>query len=88
VKDLVDMALLVDAAAIDGASLSRTLREVFRRRATHDVPAALPKPPPGWRGPYARLAAGLPIPQSADDAHRSVAAALKSALALAGRLLP
>jgi hypothetical protein len=80
VKDLVDMALLVDDAPIDDSALAQMLREVFGARGTHDVPGALPPPPAAWRAVYARLAADLPIPQTSDEAHRHVADALADAL--------
>jgi predicted nucleotidyltransferase component of viral defense system len=83
VKDLVDMVLLIDAAPVDNEALARTLCDIFTARGTHDVPAALPPPPAAWRAVYARLAADLPIPRAADEAHRHVAGALAVALEIA-----
>ena len=82
VKDLVDMALLVEEP-LDLGFLAQALGDVFRERATHDVPVALPHPPARWRTIYARLAADLPIPQTSDEAHRRVANALVGTLARA-----
>jgi predicted nucleotidyltransferase component of viral defense system len=80
VKDLVDMALLLSGSRISDDVLAQTLRAIFRARGTHDVPAALPTPPASWRTVYGQLAAGLPIPQTSDEAHRFVASALAASL--------
>jgi len=80
VKDLVDMALLVDVVTGDSDALAQTLHDVFSARRTHNVPASLPAPPASWRAVYARLAVNLPIPQTSDEAHRYVANALASAI--------
>jgi hypothetical protein len=80
VKDLVDMALLVDAAPIHAEDLGRILRNVFDARGTHAVPAALPAPPAKWRAVYARLVADLPIARTSDEAHQYVASAIRLAL--------
>ena len=80
VKDLVDMALLVDDPHLDGSLLAETVQAVFAQCATHDIPAALPEPPSSWRVTYPRLAADLPVPQTSDEAHRHVAEALTDAL--------
>jgi hypothetical protein len=83
VKDLVDIALLLHSGQVDDNVLAATVGEVFARRATHGVPSNLPAPPSGWRAVYARLSAGLPIPQTSDEAYRAVAQALTGVLATA-----
>lgn len=80
VKDLVDMALLVSEVALDSDELARMLHDVFSARRTHNVPASLSSPPADWRPVYARLAEGLPIPQTSDEAYRYVANALAPAM--------
>jgi hypothetical protein len=75
VKDLVDMALLVDAG-LDLALLGQALRDVFATRSTHVLPRELPLPPSSWRAVYARLARELPIPAESDEAHHYVAVVL------------
>jgi len=80
VKDLVDMVLMVDHRPIDAAKLAETIHDVFAARGTHAVPTHLPAPPPSWKVPYERLAAGLPIPQDLAGAYRHVARALNPAL--------
>ena len=80
VKDLIDMALLINEVALNSDELARMLHDVFSARRTHNVPASLPAPPENWRPVYARLAANLPIPQTSDEAYRYVANALAHAI--------
>jgi predicted nucleotidyltransferase component of viral defense system len=87
VKDLVDMALLLDECRPSEQLLARTLRGVFSVRGTHEVPATLPPPPTSWRAAYASLARDLPIPQTSDEAYRFVGGALASALTAAASSL-
>jgi len=82
VKDLVDMALLVQEP-LDPDFLVRSLEDVFRERETHELPVALPRPPARWDAVYARLAKSLPIPPTSSEAHLRVADALARALARA-----
>lgn len=56
VKDLVDLALLVEAGLLDPASLGVALRQVFAERDATAPPVELPPPPGDWAGPFARLA--------------------------------
>ena len=56
VKDLVDLALIATEAALDAASLRAAIVTTFGRRASHDQPARLPRPPTDWRVPYGRMA--------------------------------
>ena len=80
VKDFVDMALMVEHRAFDTQRLHDTFATVFSSRGTHELPSAVPPPPPSWTVPYAKLAQRLPIPQDLAGAHRHVAAALDSVL--------
>jgi len=82
VKDLVDMVLLVDAAPIDGDAQAEILRKVFEARGTHPIPRELPPPPAGWRAPYARVARGLRVPPTSEEAHAYVAERLLPSLLL------
>lgn len=75
VKDLVDMALLLRNGA-DVDKLRNSLKIVFTTRETHEIPSTLPRPPEDWRVPYARLAAGLPVPSDLDAGYELVADAL------------
>ncbi len=56
VKDLIDLALIVETAALDAGSLRAALDCVFTRRATHTLPATLPPPPADWSTPYRAMA--------------------------------
>jgi len=85
VKDLVDIGLLNNAEPLAPDQLGSTLRIVFQSRGTHDLPWALPPPPEWWRPTYARLAEGLPVPQSCEEAHQVAAAALAPAFDVALR---
>lgn len=53
-KDLVDVALVLDAGILDEPHAARRLRAVFAVRGTW-VPASLPTPPAAWRDGYAVL---------------------------------
>lgn len=57
VKDLPDIALLAGAGPIAGKDLRRACEVTFAFRASHELPAALPDPPPSWQAPYARIVA-------------------------------
>jgi Nucleotidyl transferase AbiEii toxin, Type IV TA system len=46
VKDLVDLVLLIERTRLDLARLPKAIHETFQRRKTHDIPPALPLPPP------------------------------------------
>lgn len=85
VKDLVDIVLLVDAAPIDVDAQADVLQKVFEARGTHPIPRELPPPPAEWRGPYARLADGLPVPPTSDEAYVYVAERLLPPLLLSAQ---
>ena len=86
VKDLVDMALLVEHSPFAFDRLREALDVTFTSRGPHGVPKALPPPPHDWATSYARLAEDLPVPQMIDGAHRHVAAILNPILARYGDL--
>ncbi len=56
VKDLVDLVLLIDSAAMEPARLKRDIAETFLCRNTHPVPADLEAPPEFWQSVFERLA--------------------------------
>ncbi|MET8713926.1 nucleotidyl transferase AbiEii/AbiGii toxin family protein [Streptomyces sp. NPDC004735] len=56
VKDLV---LLIESGLVPDISVVDAVRHVFAVRATHEVPAVLPEPPPSWAQIYPELAEGL-----------------------------
>lgn len=57
VKDLVDLALLIERTRLDAARLPEAIRETFQRRKTHDVPSVLVSPPASWSRPFSEMAA-------------------------------
>jgi len=56
VKDLVDLALLIGSGGLSPARVSDALDITFRRRRTHELPAALLEPPRDWQGRFVALA--------------------------------
>lgn len=56
VKDLPDLALLATTGALQRTELRRALQQTFRHRRTHELPTALPDPPPAWKQAYERMA--------------------------------
>lgn len=80
VKDLVDMVLLLKDG-VDRDLLRATVRTVFERRSTHEIPTALPSPPEAWRVPYGKLASGLPVPPDLEGAYEFAADQLAQILA-------
>lgn len=57
VKDLVDLALLVQRLPLDPALLRKALDQTFSRRGSHPLPAVLQEPATAWDTPFAALAA-------------------------------
>lgn len=60
VKDLVDMVVIAHTTIIDAEPLAGAIHEIFGRRATHPVPAAMPPPPKDWEQGWRKLAANVP----------------------------
>ena len=56
VKDLVDMALLVNCGAMDWQKVERSIHTTFNLRRTHEIPESLPEPPNSWEVPYRAMA--------------------------------
>jgi hypothetical protein len=57
VKDVVDMALLLQLGTLDKERLREAISTTFSLRNTHALPALLPDPPVSWEAPYRTLAA-------------------------------
>lgn len=75
VKDLVDLALMLEREPPDRHRARAAIEATFDRRRTHPIPAVLPPPPPGWADPFARLAQEASLGARTDDeAHRIIAA--------------
>jgi hypothetical protein len=56
VKDLVDLVLIAAGSSLDAKRLRTAFERTFSRRASHEVPDELPRPPADWRVPYGRMA--------------------------------
>ncbi len=56
VKDLVDMALLIQSYEMDYERVAVALKETFARRDTHELPDKLNNPPQEWNGTFEDLA--------------------------------
>ena len=80
VKDLVDLALIATEAAPDAERLRTALEVTFGRRASHSLPARLPRPPADWRVPYGRMARGIGLDPDLDAGHATAARLLDPVL--------
>ncbi|HKQ60437.1 MAG TPA: nucleotidyl transferase AbiEii/AbiGii toxin family protein [Candidatus Polarisedimenticolaceae bacterium] len=61
VRDLVDLMLLIERHLVKHADAFAAARHVFRIRATHALPAAIPDPPAAWVEDYPREAASCGV---------------------------
>ncbi|MBK8461477.1 MAG: nucleotidyl transferase AbiEii/AbiGii toxin family protein [Micropruina sp.] len=69
VKDLVDLALLVEQELLEPADYARAVTGVFAERDASAPPPELPDPPRDWAVPFAAMAADIGLDQqSLDDA--------------------
>ena len=55
-KDLVDMALLINDGRLDRRRVANALHLTFARRATHALPPSLSAPPEDWQTSFKALA--------------------------------
>ncbi len=72
VKDLIDLALLLQSDAPEPEELATTIRDVFTARTSHAIPKRLPQPPTSWSAGYPALAGDLPIPKTSREAFEYV----------------
>ena len=68
VKDLVDLALLIDLGLLDTEALKQAVHATFMRRGTHAEPVGLNPPPEAWRAAFAQLAAEVGLRATTLDA--------------------
>jgi hypothetical protein len=61
VKDLVDIALILEVSPPDPRAVLTALRDVFNGRGTHQLPATIPDPPSSWTPQYFETAAEMGI---------------------------
>lgn len=68
-KDLVDLVLITELAALDATTLRSAITTTFTARGMHPVPDALPAPPKGWGVTFGELARAVGIPTGLAAAH-------------------
>ncbi len=68
-KDLVDIVLIADFAALDASTLRDAIETTFTTRATHPLPQTVPAPPAEWAAPFRDLAAAVGLPADLAAAH-------------------
>lgn len=73
VRDLVDIALLIQSGTLNTALCLEALWRTFKRRATHNLPALLEPPPVSWEMPFQRLAEECQIDTSVNQAFAKLA---------------
>lgn len=67
VKDLVDLALLVEEELLEPADYARAVTGVFAERDASAPPPELPDPPGAWAVPFAAMAADIGLNQQSLD---------------------
>jgi hypothetical protein len=72
VRDLVDMALLIQSGTLDRNRVTEAIRITFERRKTHPLPNVLPAPPAEWQKPYEALARECGLSGQAEDAFETL----------------
>jgi predicted nucleotidyltransferase component of viral defense system len=61
VKDLLDLALLLELGVVNDTELQKRIDVVFKTYNTHPVSETLPNPPTDWLIPFASLAKDLDL---------------------------
>jgi len=56
IRDLIDIALLIDQGKIKHKRLMECIKATFKRRKTHAMPDNLQEPPEFWKDPFAQMA--------------------------------
>jgi hypothetical protein len=80
VKDLVDLALLVESGELHTERIQEAVHITFQRRATHDLPSLLLPPPPDWRKRFEALAEECRLPKAMDAVFDRVRAYVEAVL--------
>ncbi|MGI8477017.1 MAG: nucleotidyl transferase AbiEii/AbiGii toxin family protein [Thermomicrobiales bacterium] len=79
-KDLIDLILICSTTTFLAGELGDDISAVFRARATHAIPLALPIPPAEWRSAFAVMASTVAIDSDVNGGHRLAAAFLDPVL--------
>ena len=83
VKDLVDLCLLIEKGGLDHQRLAASIRDTFKRRKTHAVPAALPAPHSAWSQPFAEMTKECALPEDITPHFAAVQTFLQHILVIA-----
>ena len=67
VKDLVDLALLIERGLIEPLAFAHAVEAVFTERDATAPPQDLPDPPGDWRAPYASMATEIGLDERTLD---------------------
>jgi hypothetical protein len=78
VRDLVDLALILEREAPATQRVRAAIDSTFQRRETHPVPDVVPAPPSGWAKPFAALAAECGLDHTLSTSHERVQAFWRS----------
>jgi Nucleotidyl transferase AbiEii toxin, Type IV TA system len=72
VRDLVDLALMIERRDLSSHRVRAAVDATFARRGTHPVPTDVPPPPSDWEKPFAALAAECHMDYTANTAHERI----------------
>ncbi len=61
VRDLVDVALMIESSLLDAEAVRTAIVKTFERGGTHTVPRSIPPPPANWEERYAVLSANTVV---------------------------
>jgi nucleotidyltransferase AbiEii toxin of type IV toxin-antitoxin system len=70
VRDLVDLALIIERRDLSSHRVRAAVDATFARRGTHPVPTDVPPPPADWEKPFAALAAECHMEYTSTTAYR------------------
>jgi hypothetical protein len=62
--------VIANANELDAERLREAIDEIFRQRATHETPTAVPAPPRDWASSWRTLAADVRADVDVDAGHR------------------
>ena len=80
VKDLIDLVMISSEFEFKAKRLLLSLKSVFDKRATHELPTVLPAPPATWDVAYSRMANEVGLNQHVDDGYKQVQSFLDTVL--------
>jgi hypothetical protein len=70
VKDLIDLVMISCEFELKAKRLLLSLKSVFDKRATHEIPTALPAPPAAWYLAYSRMANEVGLNQHVNEGYK------------------